>query len=184
MLAISGAGIGSCVVRNNGACLHAGSRPNLDPHDIFQEILELRALAKTDQQATRSVGRSIGAVVTGLLVIFVLSLGTDVVMHATGVYPPWFQYMSDSLFALATAYRIVYSILGSYLTARLAPNRPMMHALILGAIGVVLSIGGVIGTWNKGPEFGPKWYPLTLVALSLPLSWIGGKLRLMQIAVR
>ena len=128
-----------------------------------------------------SIARSIVAIVVGLLVIIVLSIVTDVVMHATGIYPPWFSYMSDSLFVLATAYRVVYSILGSYITARLAPSRPMLHALILGVIGVVLSVAGAIGTWDKGPEFGPKWYPLTLVALSLPLAWLGGKLRLMQL---
>lgn len=129
------------------------------------------------------IGRSILAVIAGLLVIFVLSLGTDVVLHATGIYPPWFQRMSDSLFVLATVYRSIYSVLGSYLTARLAPAQPMRHALILGAIGVVLSTVGAIGTWNKA-ELGPNWYPLTLVILALPLSWLGGKLRLMQLNSR
>ena len=129
------------------------------------------------------IGRSILAVIAGLLVIFVLSLGTDVVLHATGIYPPWFQRMSDSLFVLATVYRGIYSVLGSYLTARLAPAQPMRHALILGAIGVVLSTVGAIGTWNKA-ELGPNWYPLTLVILALPLSWLGGKLRLMQLNSR
>src|SRR6266404_8085901 len=33
-------------------------------------------------------------------------------------------------FALATAYRIVYGIATSYLVARLAPDRPMLHALV------------------------------------------------------
>ena len=135
----------------------------------------------TNTTPSRSIARSIVAIVAGLLVIIVLSIVTDVVMHATGIYPPWFTYMRDSLFVLATAYRVVYSILGSYITARLAPSRPMLHALILGVIGVVLSVAGAIGTWDKGPEFGPKWYPLTLVALSLPLAWLGGKLRLMQL---
>jgi surface polysaccharide O-acyltransferase-like enzyme len=107
----------------------------------------------------------------------VLSILTDVVMHATGVYPPWFQYMPDSLFLLATAYRIVYSILGSYLTARLAPHRPMLHALILGVVGVLLSFAGALSTWNKRPEFGPKWYPIILIVMAIPLAWAGGKLR-------
>jgi prolipoprotein diacylglyceryltransferase len=31
-------------------------------------------------------------------------------------------------------------------------------------------------TWSAGPEFGPKWYPLALVALALPSVWAGGKL--------
>jgi uncharacterized membrane protein len=133
------------------------------------------------QNHPRNVIRSVAAVFAGLLFIVVLSLLTDVVLHATGVYPPWFQYMSDSLFLLATAYRIVYSIAGSYLTARLAPNRPMLHALILGIVGVVLSSAGALSTWNKGREFGPKWYPVALIVMSIPLAWVGGKLRVKQL---
>jgi surface polysaccharide O-acyltransferase-like enzyme len=137
-------------------------------------------MSRVGAKGSRNILRSIVAIVAGFLVIVVLSVGTDVVMHATGIYPPWFQYMPDSLFLLATAYRVVYSVLGCYITARLAPDNPMRHALILGAIGVVLSIVGAIGTWNQGPEFGPKWYPLTLIVMSLPLAWLGGKIRLMQ----
>ena len=33
--------------------------------------------------------KSIGAVLAGFVAVFVLSLGTDVVLHATGVFPPW-----------------------------------------------------------------------------------------------
>lgn len=118
--------------------------------------------------------RSIGAIVGGLLVIVVLSTVTDSILHATGVYPPWFQTMADSLFLLAVAYRVVYGILGSYVTARLAPNRPMPHALILGLVGTFLAILGALTTWNKGPEFGPKWYALILIVISIPSAWIGG----------
>lgn len=132
----------------------------------------------------RRILRSIGAVLAGLLAVFVLSLGTDVVMHATGIYPPWLQPMSDSLFLLATAYRIVYGVLGSYIAARLAPDRPMQHALVLGVVGLALSIAGTVATWNAGPELGPKWYPLALVATALPCAWVGGKLREMQLRAR
>lgn len=120
--------------------------------------------------------RSTGAVLAGLLAIVILSTLGDVVMHATGVFPPWGQPMSDSLFLLATAYRIVFSIAGCYLTARLAPDRPMQHALVLGVIGIVISAAGAAATWNRGPEFGPHWYPLLLVAVSLPCAWLGGAL--------
>ena len=126
--------------------------------------------------------RSIGAVIAGLLFIVILSTLADVVMHATGVFPPWFTTMADLLFLLALAYRSLFSILGCYLTASLAPNRPMMHALVLGAIGVVLSTAGAAATWNKGREFGPKWYPIALIILSLPLAWLGGKIRLAQVS--
>jgi hypothetical protein len=35
-----------------------------------------------------------------------------------------------------------------------------------------------------GPAFGPHWYPLALVALAMPQSWLGGKLRVMQLGGR
>jgi hypothetical protein len=123
-----------------------------------------------------SSGRSVWAVFAGFLVVVVLSTGTDAVMHATGVFPPFGEPMSDGRFLLATAYRIVYAILGSSLTARLAPRRPLRHALVGGAIGLVLASVGAAATWNKGPEFGPHWYPLALVATALPCAWVGGRL--------
>jgi hypothetical protein len=125
--------------------------------------------------------RSFGAVVAGLLIIFALSLGTDVVMHATGIFPPWFQPMAGPLWVFALAYRSVYAVLGGYVTARLAPNNPMKHAMLLGVIGVVLSLAGLVSTWNAGPEYGPKWYPIALVLSALPCAWLGGKFRERQI---
>jgi hypothetical protein len=138
----------------------------------------------SETQHPRRILRSIGAVFAGVVAVFILSLGTDVVMHATGIFPPWFQAMSDALFVLALAYRIVYGVAGGYISARLSPDRPMLHALVLGVVGFALSIAGAVGTWNRGPEFGPKWYPLALVATALPCAWVGGKLRVMQLRSR
>ena len=28
--------------------------------------------------------------------------------------------------------------------------------------------------WNKGPEFGPKWYSVALAVTAVPSVWIGG----------
>jgi hypothetical protein len=120
--------------------------------------------------------QSVAAVFAGLVAIFVFSMGTDSILHGSGVFPPVGQPMSDGLFALATVYRIGWSVFGCYLAARLAPDRPFRHAMILGAIGVLLSTVGAVTTWNRGPEFGPHWYPLTLIAVSLPCGWLGGKL--------
>ena len=131
----------------------------------------------TDQ--TRSKGltlRGAGAVLAGLVFIFAVSTLVDMIFHAAGVFPPWGKPMSDSLFGLATAYRLVIQVAGCYLTAKLAPNWPMKHALWLGAIGVVLSTVATAATWNKGPDFGPHWYPIALLLSSLPCAWVGGRL--------
>jgi hypothetical protein len=128
----------------------------------------------------RRRGRSALALVAGLLVGVVLSLGTDQILHVLNVYPPWGETMSDGLFMLATAYRIVYTVLGSYVAARLAPYRPMWHALVLGVVGLVVSIGGAVATWNMQPPVGPHWYPLAIAAISIPCAWLGGKIYEMQ----
>jgi 3-methyladenine DNA glycosylase AlkD len=104
------------------------------------------AIATDEMEPPRRTLRSIGAVLIGLIFIFVLSLATDQLLHSLNVYPPWGEPMWDNkLNLLALSYRVVYAIIGSYLTARFAPRNPMRHAMILGLIGLVLSSIGAIG---------------------------------------
>jgi hypothetical protein len=112
----------------------------------------------------------------GFLVVLILTLGTDALLHLSHVFPKPGERMSDPLFGLATAYRVIYAVLGSYTTAALAPRRPMLHAMIGGTIGLALSIVGAVVTWNK-VELGPHWYPLALVVTALPCAWLGGKIQ-------
>jgi len=121
------------------------------------------------------VARSIAAVLAGLVAIVVTHTGSDAVLHATGVFPPAGQTMSDGLFALATSYRVFFSVLGAALTAYLAPARPLGHALVLGCVGVLGSLAGLLATLGR-PEMGPVWYPLALALTSLPCCWLGATL--------
>jgi len=140
----------------------------------------------SDPNPPRRIGRSIAAVLVGMIVGIIVTLGTDIVLHEIGVFPPWGASMVgfDGALGLATAYRTVYGIAASYLIARLAPDRPMQHALVGGFVGLVVSIVGAAATWNKGPAFGPHWYPLALVVLAMPQAWAGGKLYQMQLRAR
>jgi hypothetical protein len=126
----------------------------------------------TETRRPRRTLRHVGAVLAGLLAIFAITIATDVAMHATGIFPPWDQPMSSALFLVALAYRLVYGVLGCYIAARLAPDRPMQHAVALGVVGVVLSTAGAVAMW----EAGPAWYSLAVIAISLPCAWVGGKL--------
>jgi len=121
-----------------------------------------------EPQPPRHTGRSIVAVLIGMVVAIILTIVTDVLLHAVGVFPPLGQSMVgyDGALLLATIYRTLYGVAGCYITARLAPNRPMMHALIGGFIGLAVSTAGAIVTWNKGPAFGPHWYPVALTSCS------------------
>ncbi len=119
--------------------------------------------------------RSVVALLSGMFVGAVLSLGTDQILHVLEVYPPWGQPMHDpGLNLLALSYRVVYNAIGCYLAARLAPSSPMRHAMILGWLGFVVSLMGAIAMW----DFGPHWYPIIL-AITCPLSaWVGARLYL------
>lgn len=119
-------------------------------------------------------GRSVWAVVAGILANVVLSLGTDQLFHVLDVYPPWGERMADNLFYLALSYRLVYGVLSAYLTSRLAPRNPMKHAMLLGVIGLAISAAGAIAT--SSADLGPAWYSYGLAASAVPCAWLGGLL--------
>ena len=122
----------------------------------------------------RRLGQSLWAILAGFLFVVILSIATDALFHTLGVFPPLGEYTTDKPLLLATFYRLIYSVIGSYITARLAPNRPMLHSIVGGCIGIVLGILGAVVTWNR--NLGPHWYPVALVLLALPQSWLGAKL--------
>ena len=124
---------------------------------------------------SKNTFKSIGAVFVGLVAGLVLSLLSDFVVETTGVLPkgPLHDFRQG---LIELAYRGVYTVLGSYIAASLAPNRPMKHALALGVVGFVVNILGAVATWNM--NLAPAWFTLALIALALPCAWLGGKLRL------
>jgi hypothetical protein len=92
----------------------------------------------SDTERLRRIGRSLAGLLAGMLVGIVLTLGTDIVLHAMGVFPPWGESMAgfEGALLLATVYRTVYGVAACYIIARLAPDRPMQHALVGGIIGL------------------------------------------------
>jgi hypothetical protein len=121
--------------------------------------------------------RSIGAVLAGLIANAVLSTATDLLLVASGVFPPLSEFghpasFSNSLLLLALVYRTIYGVFGCYLTARLAPRNPMAHSIALGCIGLVIGVAGAIATWGEWAS----WYSLAIIAVVLPSSWFGASI--------
>lgn len=116
--------------------------------------------------------KSIGAVFAGLILIFALSHVTDLIFEKTGWMVIPFDKNPLWLMLFVTFYRLVYVTVGSYLTARLASDRPMLHALILGGIGCILGILGAVAMWDQGAH----WYPISLIVLGWPAAWLGGRM--------
>ena len=118
------------------------------------------------------------AVLAGLVSVIVLSSAADAALSAAGVLPPLNEpgAYATAHWLLAALYRSAIVVAGCWLTARLAPSRPMRHALILGAIGFVLALVGLVAT-TQIEGMGPLWYPAALVVSALPCAWLGGRLR-------
>jgi hypothetical protein len=76
--------------------------------------------------------------------------------------------------ALALSYRLGYTVIGGYVTARLAPHSPMRHVVVLGVIGFLMASVGAIVAIRM--DLGPAWYPVALAVTALPCTWLGGKL--------
>ena len=135
----------------------------------------MTTLAATATETPRNLWKSAGAVLAGIVVVFVLSLGTDQIFHALGIYPPWGEVMQGTgLYLLALGYRLVYQVVGSYLTARLAPRNPMRHVWIGAGIGFVLGAAGAVAAIVG--SLGPSWYPIVLAVSAVPCAWLGGLL--------
>jgi hypothetical protein len=151
-IGVHGAGGGA---RSAAACL--GSREG----NLMSEV-----------RPRRRIFQSLVALFAGILATVIPSLLTDSLMHAAGVYPPIGEPTSQGLLAWALAYRIVYGVAGGFVVARLAPSKPMVHALILGGVGVAASSAGAAAMWG----YGPAWYPLAVIASAVPCALAGARL--------
>lgn len=118
--------------------------------------------------------RSIGAVAVGFLFVAVLSFGTDILLRVT--FPDDFDIPGDivsvRVMSLSLLSAAVYAIVGCYLTARLAPSRPMWHALVLGVLIFIFTLLNTGVLWMLAA----MWYKLGALALVMPCAWIGGRL--------
>lgn len=108
--------------------------------------------------------KSIGAVVTGFVFVVIISVVTDTILIKTGIMQQPFELNPAWFIVLVIVYRCVYAMIGSYITARLAPDKPMRLVMIGGAIGFAISIIGLIVMWDQSPH----WYGIALIITALP----------------
>ena len=115
------------------------------------------------------------AILAGLLLTTVLAIACDALLLR--LFPGKFGpngATGDTLILLAVLlYCSFFEFLGGYVTARLAPDRPVGHAVVFGLVGLALSVLSTIGRWNTTPA----WYFIAVIILIVPAAWAGGRLR-------
>lgn len=118
-------------------------------------------------------GRSVVAILLGLATIMIPAAVIDTALQAIEVLPrTGARRFADWQSALALSYHVLLVVAGCFVTARRAPKRPILHAMILGTIGLIMSLLGLQAIIQG--DLAPAWYGWALVLLALPLAWLGG----------
>ena len=118
--------------------------------------------------------KSIRAVFAGFFTVVILSTATDFIFEGLGVFPPIGQGIFITwMLVLALLYRLIYTVMAGYITAKLAPQNPMKHVTVLALIGTIAGIIGIFVGWDMSEH----WYPIALAVTAYPCTWYGGKLR-------
>lgn len=138
----------------------------------------------SEQRATRRWGQSLIAVFLGMVTVVALSVGADMAAQAAGWSSSPHTPDQAPQFIVAAIYRAAFTLLGGYVTARLAPDRPMGHAWILAGIGLIAGMAGLIAYWQSAPELGPAWYAISIPASAAPCTGAGAYLWVRQLRQR
>lgn len=121
----------------------------------------------------KKILRSIGAISAGFISGAILSIGTDFILDNLGVMSMEnFKQTSLIVVFIVIIYRFVFNMIGSYLTAGLAPGNPMKHVIIIGVIGTIFGISGSIAMWDNAIPL----YNIAIILISFPSAWLGGQI--------
>jgi hypothetical protein len=133
----------------------------------------------------RTAFKHIGAVLAGFIVTLVLTRGMDILLESIGVFPTVEEQQKYGFNILwmnvvAILYRIIFTILGGYLVAKLSPSKLMRNVNILGVVGVIVAVIGniIVSQIPKMANVLPVWFSIALVLIAFPSVWLGGKLAL------
>jgi hypothetical protein len=78
--------------------------------------------------------------------------------------------LTASGFVLSVLCAEICNAAGGYIGAQLAPQKPMLHAFIVGSTAVVMATYVAVLLWAREP----LWYHFATVLLSLPTTMAGG----------
>ena len=127
--------------------------------------------------------RSIVAVIAGFVLVFALSVGTDGLLMA--LFPGQLAEggpESPSVLLLVVGYCFVYLVAGGYVTAWIAGRADVTHALVLGSIGLVVSLAMTLPVLLRRVPAPPQqsipaWYVVACFISAITGPTLGGYLR-------
>jgi hypothetical protein len=110
--------------------------------------------------------RSALAVLAGILVLTITSFAIEAAAN-----PFMIQNVPARIFTLA--YTMLCVAAGGYVTAWLARRAEVRHAVIMGVIEAVFTVGAMLAL----PGHAPLWSWVAGIVLIIPAAWFGGWIR-------
>jgi hypothetical protein len=118
--------------------------------------------------------KTVGTIVAGIVTVAGLSILTDLVLAAAGLFSPaTTESFATWMLVVALCYRTLYAVLGGAVAAALAPRQSMRHVIVLGFLGTLAAMIGVVVGW----DYGNVWYPIGIAVTAFPAVYLGGYLR-------
>ena len=125
----------------------------------------------------KNVLKSIGVILLAFISITLLSITTDFLLESIGILPDPNKGLFDTrAIILVLAYRGIYTIFAGFIIAKLAPSKPILHAIILGAIGIIITV--LATTEPSFSDKAPLWFGYTMAAITIPCLWLGVNIQL------
>ena len=117
--------------------------------------------------------RLILAVFAGIVIAFVLSTLTHLILHWVGIFPSLKEPMFDSkLLIVSLCYHSFYAIVGAYFTAQIAKKEAIKAAFLLGLKEAIMWFVGTLLLWKHAAP----WFNISKAVLGIPLALLGGKM--------
>lgn len=119
------------------------------------------------------MGRSILALLAGFIAEPILVIAADFLYahlnpHA---FTPEGAVVGGAA-AVVLIYVQIMNAISGWITAAIAPKKPVLHALLLGIIGFILCVAVSVKRWDLEPH----WYLLGGILLAIPSTVLGGYL--------
>ena len=139
--------------------------PRLQKDPVFRKIPFSERSRFQKDPVFRIMFRSILSIVSGYGVMVLSIMALFVIWFRQPDIQPSHNFMVFSL-----AYGGVVAVVGGYVTATIANQSKLKHAI--GLAVVVMAMGMVSAMMNRGQE--PLWYQLSNIAIAVPLVISGG----------
>jgi hypothetical protein len=117
-----------------------------------------------------TIPRSVVAVVAGIAVFSLLLFGASVLGDAlTGGGPEWINRSVGTQLAWLL-WNVVSLVAAGYVAAAAAPRAPARHALVMGAVQAMFTLGAMMTVADTAT---PRWLWIAGILVMLPFAWVG-----------